>query len=620
MSALLPRLLLTVSATVLLTGATPTNEDGLADWSAYAGRIADLASGAIGREVTIGSIAVDTTLPPTLRLRDVAIANASWAGAEHLIEIGELHVQARISELLSGEVVIPELAVTGLRLNLERNADGEANWAFGQSQDNGPAELPLVPVIENMQVTDARIDYTDKASDLDLAATLASLSGQVTAEGVQLSGEGQLADQPLRLALDAASLDRLDAPDQPYPLRVEVGLGGTDLAVDGTIADPLSFTGVDIAVTASGPNLAALGLGEFPIPQTPPYQVEARLQGTGETWRMGDANFTVGETRALGWAEVDLAGATPEVRADLLVPHLRYVDLIPEQEATAPTEPEAERGGLFPDRPLPIDWLEQGRGVVHVRIEENDLPVLPVDAIDVRLTLSNGRLEISPLTIGLAGGELRGEAALNGRGATPSADLDLAFEGLRLEEAMRGTRFADETSGTAHGDLYLLGVGTTVRQLMASLRGHVSAVVSEGTLSGLIVEGAGLDVAEALALYIGDDVPVGINCAVAGIAVENGVADIRRLVIGTTDSVIRGEGQIDLGAEQLDVRLEAQGKDFSLLNLDAPVFIQGPLAEPGLSVGKTALIPLIELGLQGDVPCQSLEQEVLSLGQLPADE
>jgi uncharacterized protein involved in outer membrane biogenesis len=275
---------------------------------------------------------------------------------------------------------------------------------------------------------------------------------------------------------------------------------------------------------------------------------------------------------------------------------------------------------LFADQPLPTAWLEQGSGVVHVRIEENDLPVVPVNSIDVRLTLRDGRLEANPLTIGVAGGRLTGEGALNGRGATPSADLDLSFEGLRLKEAARGTRFADETSGTVHGNLYLLGVGQSMQQLMASLRGHVSLVMSEGTISGLVVEGVGLDVIEALALYIGDDTPVGVNCAVAGISVDGGVADIRRLVIGTTDSVIRGDGQIDLGAERLDVRLEAQGKDFSLLDLDAPVFAQGPLTAPELSVGKTALIPLIELGLQGDVPCQRFEQEVLSLGGAPSSD
>lgn len=619
MPALPAKLLVTLSAGVLLTGAAPRTGDGLADWSAYSDRIAGLVGGAIGREVSIGAIQVNTALPPTLVLRDVTIANADWGSAKHLVELVELRLQARIGELLSGEVVIPEVAVSGLRLNLARNAEGMANWTFGASQDTGPTELPLAPVVENLRVSDARVGYTDAALDLDLTAVLASLTGRATAAGVHLSGEGRLAGEPLRLVLDGAALDRLDAAEQPYPLRIEVGVGDTELAADGTITNPLAFAGANVAFTMRGADLATLGLGAFPVPRTPPYRVEARLEGSGDRWRLDDARVDLGETRALGWAEVNLAQEMPELRADVLIPQLRYEDLLPAQEEAAAPD-AAGSGGLFPDQPLPIDWLEQGHGVVHVRIEENDLPVVPVRVIDARLILRDGRLEVSPLTIGAAGGEITGEAALNGREATPSADLDLAFDGLQLKETLRGTRFVDETAGTVHGNLYLLGVGRTVRELMASLRGHVAVVMSDGTISGLIVEGIGLDVAEALALYIGEDTPVGVNCAVVGIEVDGGVADIRRLVIGTTDSVIRGDGRIDLGAEQLNLRFEAQGKDFSILDLDAPVFIQGSLSDPGFSVGKTALIPLIELGLQGDVPCQRLEEEVLSLGGAPASD
>ncbi len=605
---------MTVGSMLLLAGAAPAPDGDLVDWSGYGGQLADLVGGQIGRKVTIGSIEVGTSLPPMLRLRDVTIGNAPWGKADDFAEIAELRVQARISDLLAGNVVIPEFAVRGLRLNLERSADGQGNWSFGGSGGSAVTELPVTPVIEKLSVSDARFAYADLASGLDLTARLASLSGSATAEdGVSLSGDGRLAGEPLRISFHGAPLDQLDAADQPYPIRLEVGLRDTKFTADGSIAQPLALSGAEIDLSLAGPDLATLGLGIFPVPETPPYSVQGHLRDQDQTYRFEDAEVEIGETRARGWAEADLGGQTPQVRADLLVPHLRYADLVP--RSGTEQAPAQQSGRLFPDEPLPTSWLHQAEGVVHVRVEENDLPGVPVDHVDVRLTLRDGRLEANPLEVGLAGGKVTGEAALNGRTATPSADLDLAFEGLKLKDAARGTRFADETSGTAHGNLYLLGTGASVHDLMATLRGHVSLVVSDGSVSGLLVEAAGLDVAEALVLYVGDDAPVGINCAVAGATVDQGVADIRRLVLGTTDSVIRGDGTVDLGAERLDLRLEAQGKDFSLLDLDAPVFVQGPLTKPGVSVGKTALIPLIDLGLQGDAPCQRLEQEVLSLGK-----
>jgi uncharacterized protein involved in outer membrane biogenesis len=118
------RLLMTVGSGLLLTGAVPAPNGNLANWSGYSDRLADLISTQIGREVTIGSIAVDTSLPPMLRLQDVTIDNAEWGRAEHLANIAELRVQARISDLLAGNVLIPEFTLSGLRLNLERSRDG----------------------------------------------------------------------------------------------------------------------------------------------------------------------------------------------------------------------------------------------------------------------------------------------------------------------------------------------------------------------------------------------------------------------------------------------------------------------------------------------------------------
>lgn len=68
------------------------------------------------------------------------------------------------------------------------------------------------------------------------------------------------------------------------------------------------------------------------------------------------------------------------------------------------------------------------------------------------------------------GGRVTGEVVLNGRGPALSADADLSFEGLALRQALRGTRFADETSGTMQGQLDLLGSGRTLDELAGSLR------------------------------------------------------------------------------------------------------------------------------------------------------
>ena len=48
--------------------------------------------------------------------------------------------------------------------------------------------------------------------------------------------------------------------------------------------------------------------------------------------------------------------------------------------------------------------------------------------------------------------------------------------------------------------------------MMGTARGQGAIAMREGSISGLIVEAAGLDIAEALVLVIGEDARVKITC------------------------------------------------------------------------------------------------------------
>lgn len=615
------RLALVPATTAGLLATTALAQDlPLLDWTSYVPQLENLASEQLGREVEIAAVEiVEPSLTPLLRLRGVRIANTGWGEAPHLAEVEELRVRVDLLALVRGEVVVPELALVRPRLALERNAAGAANWTFAAlssgDEEDGP---PTLPVIRDLRVTDAELSYDDEAADVELGADLASLTGNMAAEeGIALAAEGSLAGRPLSLSFDGGGLAALRAGDRPYPLDLRLTLAETELTARGSVTAPPSLQrleAVDLDLHATGPTLATLGLGTFPLPDTPPYRLDARLTHEAHTWRLGDVTASLGDSRALGWAEVSLGGERPMLRADILATELHARDFLPDEEAPAAEETNIA-GPLFPHTPLPTAWLHRADAVVHFRAERPDLPGPPVELLDVRLTLQDGRLEAHPLELKVAGGTVTGELALNGRGPTPSADADLAYEGIRLKQSLRGAPFADETSGTLRGHLYLLGVGETVAELADSLRGHAALVMTEGTLSGLLIEGIGLDVAEALALYIGGAVKVPVRCMVAGVEVEAGVARLRRLVADTRDSVIRGQGSIDLGEETLDLQLAAQGKDFSLLDPDAPVFVRGDLQAPSVSVGGTALIPLLELGLQGHASCEELIEQVMTLGQ-----
>jgi len=125
-------------------------------------------------------------------------------------------------------------------------------------------------------------------------------------------------------------------------------------------------------------------------------------------------------------------------------------------------------------------------------------------------------------------------------------------------------------------------------------------------MSGLLIEAAGLDITEALVLYVGDDARVPIRCGAGPINLTDGVAKFDRIIMDTTDSVLYIWGESNLRKQTLVMDIFADAKDFSVLDMDAPVHLEGKIRAPEISIGKGVPIPLIEPGDAEDVHCEQL--------------
>jgi AsmA family protein len=112
------------------------------------------------------------------------------------------------------------------------------------------------------------------------------------------------------------------------------------------------------------------------------------------------------------------------------------------------------------------------------------------------------------------------------------------------------------------------------------------------------------------------DRPHPINCLVGNFDVQRGVATAKTFILDTTDTVVEGQGNVNLGDETIYLDLKPHPKDWSPLSLRTPIQVRGTLGEPqvkphagglaarlGAAVGlaivapPAALLPLIETGL-----------------------
>jgi uncharacterized protein involved in outer membrane biogenesis len=168
-------------------------------------------------------------------------------------------------------------------------------------------------------------------------------------------------------------------------------------------------------------------------------------------------------------------------------------------------------------------------------------------------------------------------------------------------------------------------VGSSTAAVLASLDGQAGLSVQQGTVSHLMLELAGLDLAQALGVLLVGDKPLALTCALIQSDIGHGVVRIRRAVLDTDDSTLTLGGQLNLADETLALRSDITPKDFSPFSLRAPILLSGTLAAPkvgvagsrvagrlaaalalGVAAPVAALLPFLEFGQApsgADRPC-----------------
>jgi uncharacterized protein involved in outer membrane biogenesis len=231
------------------------------------------------------------------------------------------------------------------------------------------------------------------------------------------------------------------------------------------------------------------------------------------------------------------------------------------------------------------------------RLDANTALLESVRPLRAHLQLNRGLLTLTDIDARTGHGHLGGTIALDGQRNIANWVAALNWDGVQLQSWIHQQRAASlppYVSGRLRGHAVLLGKGRSTAEILATLRGDIGATVEHGTLSHLLVEAGGLDVAESLGVYFMGDNALALNCAVADIAVSAGILRPRLLVLDTLDSTLWVDGTLSLATEKLDLRVVVAPKDFSVLTLRSPLHVTGTLAKPGIQLEKGPLV--VKLG------------------------
>ena len=595
--------------------------------SAFRGEVEQRAGVALGREFKIGELQINWSWAPRIQLRDVVIGGAA-KDAPPLLEAAAVDLRIRLLPLLRGEVVLPNLQVEQPTLALHVDEKGVPNWSFSKNPAAAaaaevatPDERSEAPIIGELVIKEGHFQYQDDAKDLQLEGDITTATGEAEkTENIHLDAKGKLQGKAMKVGFVGGSILALRDDDTPYPLDLSATYGGTEVTVKGTATDPFKLEAANIDLTLKGPDLSEIfPLLGVPAPPTPPYNLKGNLVREGETWHFTKMRGRIGDSDVRGEVKIDYGREKPLLTAKLVSDNLDFDDLAPlvgappDTDETASAEQKKvaaqleQKDELFPDVPLKVNLLDVMDMEVTLDAKKvNAEDFLPVEALSGTVTVRGGKATVKPLKMAVAGGSLEGAMSLDSNQKPSVAAADIKLRNLELKAFFKGSDYFETTEGKISADIDISGQGKSLADVMGTSDGKTFFTMTGGALSGLLIEAAGLDIAEALVLYIGDDARVPIRCAAGPINLAKGVAKFDRIIMDTTDSVLYIGGRSNLRQETLVMDIFADAKDFSVLDVDAPVHLEGKIRAPEISIGKGVPIPLIEPGDAEDVDCNLL--------------
>ncbi len=621
-------------------------------WPFLAGPLAHALSASLERRVSWMPAAGDERSSDSFRVRfiggiqletpQLTVAAPAWSQAPQTLLAHDLDLRLRYIDLWRAwrgqPLRIEQLRASRLMAALERLPDGRASWQFAADEPAATPAAPLrLPGFGLLRIEDGVLSYRDGVQDIEVESRLALVDQQL-----RVAASGHWRASPVKAS---ATLSGLAAPDDDgvdsslpsrLPLVLEATIGRARLRFGGRIDELSSDTAVQGHFELSGPSLAAVGdpIG-VTLPTTTAFHSAGVVVREGTAWRVQVDDATVGASRLNGAFSYLTDGAVPMLAGRLTGSRLGLVDLGPVVGTTpitstadplSPSAPPTQAvvkgpGKVLPARPFDLAALRVMDANVLIDIAEVDLNTTalePLQPLRAHLQLTGGVLSLSDLDARTADGRLSGRFGLDGRGTQALWDADLRWNDVRLERWIRQARGGDAppyVSGRLNGRATLKGQGRSTAEILASLNGRVRTELVDGAVSHLMVEAAGIDLAQALGVLVKSDDALPLGCAVADLDVTAGAMQPRVMVIDTTDSAVWIDGSLSLAAESLDLRAVISPKDFSPLTLRAPVHVRGSFADPDVSLDKTklggqvaasvllaflnplaALIPLIDTG------------------------
>ena len=567
-----------------------------------------------GQELVISGD-IEKSIYPDLGVNIGAVALKNPAGyeAENFAQLERVSVSISLMPLFSGKIVADTVLLQGAKINLEKNAQGKANWeVFAQSKgvdkakeekkDTKPSkELDAEKFqFEGVEIVDASLTFVDKQSGqkvvldkvnliteveeltkpfwIKFSAQMANEKPKATAEFdlktlVTLSTDlKQVKLEDLVAKLNADAPDVLPTKlDVQLETQIDLDLNQMSVAIKQLqlkVLDLLLKADIEAKNIAANPQLdATFELAKFnPRDLTQKLKIQlpemqgkdaltaiefkAAIIGTLSKLELKDLNIVMDQTNISGNATVT-DFANPATKFALNIDKINIDNYLPPKAEE--TEAQQQAPSEVKKEKVDLEPLRQLNLNGDIKIGEVIVNNLKAENIKVTVKAKDGIIQANPVNADLYQGKLDANFKLDARTDTPKIAVKEKLIDFQAGPFTKDLMEKERISGNANVTLDITAVGMEPEQVKKTLNGTASFKFLDGAVKGINI---GKMIREGQAIFQGGEASEQEETDFAEISgsakITNGVIQNNDLKAQSPLLRVTGKGKVDLPQNQVD--------------------------------------------------------------------
>ena len=567
-----------------------------------------------GQELVISGD-IEKSIYPDLGVNIGAVALKNPAGyeAENFAQLERVSVSISLMPLFSGKIVADTVLLQGAKINLEKNAQGKANWevfaqpkgvdkAKEEKKDKKPAkELDAEKFqFEGVEIVDASLTFVDKQSGqkvvldkvnliteveeltkpfwIKFSAQMANEKPKATAEFdlktlVTLSTDlKQVKLEDLVAKLNADAPDVLPTKlDVQLETQIDLDLNQMSVAIKQLqlkVLDLLLKADIEAKNIAANPQLdATFELAKFnPRDLTQKLKIQlpemqgkdaltaiefkAAIIGTLSKLELKDLNIVMDQTNISGNATVT-DFANPATKFALNIDKINIDNYLPPKAEE--TEAQQQAPSEVKKEKVDLEPLRQLNLNGDIKIGEVIVNNLKAENIKVTVKAKDGIIQANPVNADLYQGKLDANFKLDARTDTPKIAVKEKLIDFQAGPFTKDLMEKERISGNANVTLDITAVGMEPEQVKKTLNGTASFKFLDGAVKGINI---GKMIREGQAIFQGGEASEQEETDFAEISgsakITNGVIQNNDLKAQSPLLRVTGKGKVDLPQNQVD--------------------------------------------------------------------